>query len=41
MTTPDASVQIKILKQLIFYKITAVQPIGRAVKVEDSSPWKW
>ena len=22
MTTPDASVQIKILKQLIFYKIT-------------------
>ena len=24
MTTPDASVQIKILKQLIYYKITNV-----------------
>ena len=31
MTTPDASVQIKILKQLIFYKIT---PLGTARVIE-------
>ena len=38
MTTPDASVQIKILKQLIFYKITFYIEDSGLVSFSDT--WK-